>query len=558
MTNFVRILSLALAFLLCVGIFAGCSRNDNIRGTQPTYDPNDYPAYVSQEGYSFQTYPCELTVWVNNPAGVPGDWGDDEVSEWIQDTLNLDLDIMYATTASNEELSAMIIGDQILPDILVVAPDSAVARQLVEFGYVEALDVLAETYYPEFMELLPYQMDQVYGYDNGHFYCTVPWYSDPLKIQAVREEYGLTAGTGDQGLCLNREYYELMGSPEIKTPDDLYDYLLACHQRWPEVAMPIVPYTVQWGNTKDAINFFYRMYGGQDWLYDDGTGNIQLCIDDPKYKQALEMVNKMFRSGLFTQEAFSGDYSVITSNLRTKSCFAYVGQDWQWFNLLRNGDQLDGPCLPIEIPRAEGVTLKLKDLDMTTVDVGMGVFISADCVNKQRAIEYIAFRYTKESQIAERFGMEGSSWEWNTNDNMISWTQEVKDYEAENGWSAGSQKYGYNHSVHCWFIENSVCKMESLESLYPIQKYNNDLNGKYAVNERIYDLTKRIDNSEMKIKYEDWVKLVSEKLYLCLISQSEAAFETAYQDLVNASKNANEDVLEEYFTNNYKRWQAAE
>jgi len=558
MKKAIRIISLVMVIALCLGIFAGCVKGPEERPTQPTYDPNEYPAYVSEEGYSFQTYPCELTVWVNNPAGVAGDWGDDEVSAWIKETLNLELDIMYATTSSSEELSAMIIGGQELPDILVVDPNSAVARQLINFGYVQALDVMAEQYYPEFMELLPYQMDAVYGKDDGHFYCTVPWYSDVKKLEQYRTEYNLEAGVGDQSLCLNREYYELMGSPEIKTPDDLFDYLLECHQRWPEVAIPIIPYFVSWNQTKDAVNFFYRMYGGADWLYEDENGNIQICLDDPKYKAAVQMMNKMYRNGLFTQESFAGDYNIITSNLRTKNCFAYVGQDWQWFSLLRNGDQLDSPCLPIEIPCVEGETLQLKDLGMSNLGVGNGVFISTDCADPQRAIEYIAFRYTKESQIAERFGMEGSAWEINPNDGLIKWTQEVKDYEAENGWAAGSAKYGYNNSVHGWFIEDSITKLESQESLYPIQKYNNSLNGKYATNERIIDLTKRIDNDEVRIKYEDWVKIISEKLYLCLLADSEANFETAYQDLINASKNANEDVLEEYFTNNYKKWKALE
>ena len=554
MKKLFRGIALILALMSLLSLFAGCTGEMDGRETQPSYNPDDYPPLVSKEGYTFQTYPVNLTVWVNNPAGTPGDWGDDEVSAWIKDTLNIDLDIMYATTGSSEELSAMIIGGQILPDILVVDPNSAVARQLVNFGYVEALDELAAELYPDFMKLLPYQMDDVYGYDNGHFYNTVAWYGDSKKIQAYRDQYGLTPGTGDQSICLNREYYTKMGSPEIKTPDDLYDYLLACHKKWPDVALPVVPYFVSWNQTKDAVNLFYRMYGGQDWLYPDENGNIQICIDDPKYKAALKMMNKMYRAGLFTQEAFSGSYDVITSALRSKNCFAYIGQDWQWFSLLRNGDQLDSPCLPIEIPCVEGETLKLKDLDMSSLGIGNGVFISTDCINKQRAIEYLAFRYTEEAQIAERFGMEGSAWERNPNDGMISWTQEVKDYEAENGWAAGSEKYGYNNSVHGWFVTQAVTKLESPETAYPIQKYNGSLNGKYVVNERIIDLTKRISDKDMKVKYEDFVKLISEYILRCLQAESELAFETEYNALVTNAQNANQGDLEAYFTNNYKHW----
>ena len=70
-------------------------------------------------------------------------------------------------------------------------------------------------------------------------------------------------------------------------------------------------------------------------------------------------------------------------------------------------------------------------------------------------------------------------------------------------------------------------------------------------------MTKRIDDADLKIKYEDYVKIITEKLFLCMLADSEAEFESAYQELLSASKNANEADLEAYFTNNYKKWQAA-
>ena len=348
-----------------------------------------------------------------------------------------------------------------------------------------------------------------------------------------------------------------MGSPKIDTPDQLYDYLYALHQKHPDVTMPIIPYYVSWNSTKDAVNFFYRMYGGADWLYEDESNNIHICVDDPRYKQALQMMNKMYRSGLFTKESFSGAYDIISNNLRNMNTFAYIGQDWQWFSLLRDGDKEGSPVLPIEVPAAvPREQLKLKDLQKSSLGSTPGVFISENCYNKKRALEYIAFRYTEESQIAERFGIEGSAWERNPDDGMIQWTQAVKDFEAENGWQAGSEKYGYNNGVHSWFVTLDVTLLESTASRYYIQQYNGTLNEKYMSNERIYDLTKRISDSKIKSKYENFVKAASEAIIRCLQAESEADFESEYSRYLDEAQKANQKELEAYFTENFQKWKA--
>jgi hypothetical protein len=58
----------------------------------------------------------------------------------------------------------------------------------------------------------------------------------------------------------------------------------------------------------------------------------------------------------------------------------------------------------------------------------------------------------------------------------------------------------------------------------------------------------------MKIKYEDFVKIISEYILRALQAESEAEFETEYAALVSNAKAGNMDVLEQYFTQNYKHW----
>jgi hypothetical protein len=58
---------------------------------------------------------------------------------------------------------------------------------------------------------------------------------------------------------------------------------------YPEVSYPLMLANIGWNDSQDSVNFIYRLYGGQDWLYPDNSGNIQLCIRDPDTKKPLDI-----------------------------------------------------------------------------------------------------------------------------------------------------------------------------------------------------------------------------------------------------------------------------
>lgn len=554
MVNFKKIVLLFLTVGMILSLFSGCGKQ-TVSEKKLDYDPKKYPAYVNPDGYKFSTYPTELTVWVNSPQSMNGSWGDDDVSAWIKSTLNIDLKISYANTSNSEELTTMLLTNEKLPDLIVADPYSSICRQLIQQKYVASLDEVAKKYYPDFLKILPGGMQTVYTQDDGHFYNTAAWYADTDRILKYRKDNNLQAGSGDQSVCLNRTYYEGIGSPPVDTPEQLFNAIVSMKAKYPAITMPAVPYFIKWDHSKDTVNMFYRMYGGEDWLYDDGSGNIKICVGDPRYKQALAMLNKMYRSGLFTKESLSGSYDIITNNLRSEKVFAYFGQDWQWFSLIRDGDKKGSSVLPIQFPAAvPRDQLKLNDFQLSSVGGNPGVFISADSKNKQRAIEYLAFRYTDESQIAERFGIEGKSWEKDPKNNQIMWTKEAKAYELENGWQAASEKYGYNDGVHCWFTGIYSTVLESENSRYYIQQYNGSLNSKYMVNERIYDLTKIIRDKDTQSLYDQFVKAANESVLKCIQAGSEAAFEKEYSSYLSLAKQSNQSQLEAYYTKQYKEW----
>lgn len=512
---------------------------------------------VTLSGYEFSTEPVTLTAFVNWP-NVYGEWGEDMVTQWITETCGVSIDIQWATTTTSEELNLMLASGDPLPDLIVTTKGSATANTLIRDELAEPLDVLAEKYFPGFMELLPDQMYEIYAEDDGHLYYTVDWFADTARLEALIEERGdlVQISGGNQTFLLNETYYEELGSPEIDTLEQFMDYLRLAHETYPEVRVPFTLANVIWDNGQDAVNYFYRLHGGTEWLYENEEGTISICIEDPAYKAALQDMNALYRDGVITDEALTLSYDDMTTILTDCDTFAYCGQDYSWFSKVPGGDTEEGPILPILAPMAEGLNreedLQLKFGDISSAGGTTAVFVTIDSPNKARAIEYLAFRFTDEAQLAERYGIEGVTYEWN-DDGTISWTDEYTNYLNEYGWTEMSKKYGPNNGVHSWFCTNYICKLESPESDYWVRAYNGDLHEPYMESERLLELTKIIDGNDDDIQmiYDRFTTHANESVIACITAESDEEFESAYNNYVETAKTIGLDKLEEYFTANY-------
>ncbi len=556
-------LSLALTLLFVLSSCAASPSASNVPSVSPSTSPSGNASAspeasptdkIMLSGYEFNTAPVTLTAVIDWPQSFDN-WGDDLVSKWITDTVGVTIDIKWATTSTSEEMSLLLAGGQKLPDLMVCGGGGVIANTLVQQKYAAPLDELAKEYFPGFLELLPDKMYEIYQEDDGHLYRTADWFADTDRLLKFRDEGGYVTDGSNQSMNLNRSYWEKLGSPEINTLTDLRTYLNDAKKAYPDVSVPFMMATTLWNDSQDTVNFIYRLYGGQDWLYDDGTSNIKLCLGDERYKQALQYLNNLYRDGVLSDESFAMATETFESTLAKSDVFAFSGQDFNWFGKVAGGDQLTGPVMPIAPPAAEGVSrdsVKLKSL-LTSVGGYTAVFISEGSENAARAIEYLAFRYTDEAQTAERFGIENVTWKHDT-DGSIIWTDEYNNYIAEKDWFQMSKKYGPNNGTHSWFCTNYICKLESGKSDYPVRAYSSQLNTPYMKNERIYDLVKVIKDDSVKMKYDQLMILVSESIVKCISAKSDADFDSQYNAYVAGAEGLGMADIEAYFTTNYKKW----
>ncbi|MDR1668738.1 MAG: hypothetical protein LBR76_02115 [Oscillospiraceae bacterium] len=576
-TSRTRKIAILLACLLLAMAAAGCagesspSADSNVPAADPgtdntaggggtTQDPAPATgSTITLSGYEFNTEPVTLTAVVDWPQSF-GNWGDDSVTRWITDTVGVTIDITWATTTTGEELNLLLAGGEQLPDFIVTGGGGATAQTLFREQYVAALDELAAQYFPGFTDLLPDKMYEAFQEDDGHLYRTADWFADYDKMMQMRDEGFYVTDGGNQQFLLNRPIYEELGSPSVNTLDEFRAYLNAAKEAHPEIGYPLMMANVAWGDGQDTVNFIYRLFGGQDWLYPNAAGSIELCLRDPRYKSALQYLNGLYNDGLIKDDNFAMAQETFDSTLAGSNLIAFSGSDFNWFGKVPGGETLDGPCLPIMPPNDVSINredIKLKSL-LSGVGGGTATFISADAVNAARAIEYIAFRYTDEAQTAERYGIQGEAWEYDTDGKQIVWTQAYNDIVATDGWLEMSKLYGCNNGTHSWFITNAICKLESGKADYPVRALSQSdaVNQTFCQNERIFDLTKVIKNDDIQMKYEQLMMLVEESVVSCIRAGSESDFNAAYDSFVSTAESLGLADIEAYFTESYQKWES--
>ncbi|MDR1703884.1 MAG: hypothetical protein LBS19_04260 [Clostridiales bacterium] len=547
--------------LLLVAAAAGCNGDGTTPPVEGGTPAQEAPAggTVTLSGVEFSTDPVTLTAYIDWPHSGEGyGWGQDMVSQWITETVGVTIDATHATTATGEELNLMLASGEKLPDLIVTNGFGTIVNNLIRQGYVLPLDEVAKEYFPAFLDLLPGGLYEVFQEDDGHLYRTADWFADSERIlELVNSREDKAISGGDQTLCLNKKYYEQMGSPEINTLDDLRQYLLDCREKFPEVTSPFMPMRLMWDQATDTINFIYRCYGGQSWLWDDGSNTLQLCLRDPRYKEAMRFLNTLYQDGSLTDTTLGMSTEDQWTALETANLFAYVGQDWEWFSKIVGGSELSGPVLPVLAPMAEGVSrddLKLRYNDIANLGGNTAVFISKDSENVARAIEYLAFEYSDEAALNNRFGLEGVAFEY-VEDGGVRWMQSLLDYQNEFGWSEMSKKYGPNNQTHSWFTTGYSMAMESPTGIYPVKLYNANLVAPYLKNERLFDLSKTIKDDDVRMKYDQFMQLTGEAQIAIITADDDAEFEAEFANFVSQAEALDIKSLEDYYTANYIKWQ---
>ncbi|WP_227793412.1 extracellular solute-binding protein [Paenibacillus guangzhouensis] len=294
-------LNVSVTAALAVGLLAGCASKDE-KGSNNQSAGDD-----TTKG------PITLTWFDANTKGEPFT---DAVAQEITKKTGVQVSIQQPTGNPTEKLSLMLAsGDY--PDVVLMSRGDASLDKYINSGAFIPLDDLIEKFGPDLKAMYGDTLTKT-RYKDGKNYYLANWYgldSDPvfgmLMRQNLLEELAPDKADGSKPL----------------TTDEFETLLKSFKEKHKQIdGKETVPMTMNGENMGAILGTFKGMWGLK--TYYDNNGTLQYDVKDPKYREMILYVNRLYREGLIEKEFAISKTQTWIQKLTTGTVFATPAAYW--------------------------------------------------------------------------------------------------------------------------------------------------------------------------------------------------------------------------------------
>lgn len=408
-------------------------------GPDDTTEPYEFDAY-----YSYQ--------------GSVKPWGEDAASKYMNEKFNIKVNYSCPEADADSKLNLMISSDD-LPDVIIL-DRNANWLKLINLGKLVDINTLKYEGCSFDEDIL--ESTQKLLSVNGGLYGIPNW-----------ARKGATGG--NMSWMVNHDVYEQLGSPELKTLEDLHQFMLDAKEKGVKTSddQSIFPWLPrQDDNGFYTVSAIYRSYGHPnliDTYWSQADNDVKLAVYDDNYIAALKIANQWYKEGLFPETTYtdSNDQFVekLSNGRAAITYYDFSQDDTNHFRtLLQEKDGNTYDLLGWELkdspiyPAADGVDYVYGEEGGT---VGWNVnCITTKAENPQRIFDLYSWMLTKDGSINMMYGPEGGLWEGKDEEGNPILKKPEEELTSDEKNAAG-----------CWFWSQ------------PAHSDNVDLT-KYAVNEQ--------------------------------------------------------------------------
>lgn len=408
-------------------------------GPDDTTEPYEFDAY-----YSYQ--------------GSVKPWGEDAASKYMNEKFNIKVNYSCPEADADSKLNLMISSDD-LPDVIILDRNASWLK-LINLGKLVDINTLKYEGCSFDEDIL--ESTQKLLSVNGGLYGIPNW-----------ARKGATGG--NMSWMVNHDVYEQLGSPELKTLEDLHQFMLDAKDKGVKTSddQSIFPWLPrQDDNGFYTVSAIYRSYGNPnliDTYWSQADNDVKLAVYDDNYIAALKIANQWYKEGLFPETTYTDSNDQFTEKLANgRAAITYYDfsqDDTNHFRtLLQEKDGNTYDLLGWELkdspiyPAADGVDYVYGEEGGT---VGWNVnCITTKAENPQRIFDLYTWMLTKDGSINMMYGPEGGLWEGKDEEGNPILKKPEEELTSDEKNAAG-----------CWFWSQ------------PAHSDNVDLT-KYAVNEQ--------------------------------------------------------------------------
>lgn len=383
------------------------------------------------------TSPVKLSYYVNfSWFGL--NWEDDTARRVTEKT-GVDLELTKPVADDGQKLNMMIAGDQ-LADIMTIDRNDPALQKMIDAGLVWSLDDLIDQYAPKMREILPKEILQNYRSADGKTYRFTTWVQGEAWQKAARE-YNQIVGTNQPVLSVRKDYYEEIGSPEIKTQADLVAALEKMHANHPD---KIAFYPADNAVSASTLSLNASMgnlgvqFGMSNNMTDQG-GQIRWQARSTEFQNTIAFLHELQTKGLLNQDPFIDSKDVNNAKITRGDVISYT-----WVIS-------DGEKVPQDNPNTQYIVVGPLDTykQNRTGSGWLATVISKKCSDPARAIRFLEYMASVEGHQDVSWGIQGDTYsgdvvkgpQWNLVDGKPTMLSAyVEDKNAD--WSGVAAKNG--------------------------------------------------------------------------------------------------------------------
>ena len=415
------LLPLLLALILMISVFAGCSKDNGAKNAETTVKPSKAPVATSKP-----LEPLEYSFYQEGDAPPKFDNNrEDVLTPIVEEKFNIKVNkVLYNQGSTFKERFNMLLATNDLPDVIFAQSNAAI---VASSGQYAELGSLIEQHMPNLMKYSPKETwrDALF---NGKMYSVPGVWIDTSQAKYKDDLFALP--NANWGLLIREDILDLLGykykplkeleskinetqskpslkdfkiEPEIKTPEDLYQFLKKVKELNLKAGNKnVIPFSIPWWAQHHLANMFGAASG---WQYHPEDNSVTGAMFGDKHsKEYFQYLNKLYNDNLLDQEfSIQKDEQLKEKQASGQVAVAMVLLDPAGAN---TGIQTIAPGKmfhPIPMPTLEGV--QKNGIDAFN-PVAFQYFVKKDFKDIPRLLKYFDWFYSDESLELKIWGPE--------------------------------------------------------------------------------------------------------------------------------------------------------
>lgn len=416
-----KIFILLTAILLLATVFAGC--------TKSTTDVQQDPAKNNTDNTSNSEQPSGNDVWqlgdseLAFTAYTHYGWQDfptkmEDVPYWkfLKENKKVNITTRLAQGA-HTTLMATMIADNDLPDLIYGDRFDRDIMRLYEAGKLVPLDDYMEKY-PNLKKWLDTKSADLLRFPDGKLYQFPNWYTSQPN--------------GSAGYVVNKKIYKELGSPQLETFDQLYDYLVKVKEKY---GSEIIPFEPDRATERQGLGILYTGFRENNYYrslndnllaaVDDEKNELSSIFTDPAFRESQKFISKLYREKLISQDMFTiQDRGPVQEKVMSGRVAIYAGTTpMVWSSLadqeLSKTDPDAGYFMiwPLHKDGLDKNKIYVNGYDKLGWNVSV---ITTAAKDPEKIFAFLDYNTSPEGMTVQYFGPEGGNWKgFDENDQPI-------------------------------------------------------------------------------------------------------------------------------------------